>query len=110
MVSHTVVSCFDAENPASLSAEVHRYLRDAMGFEGVIMTDDLIMAAISEGYSSGEAAVLAVLAGNDLLCSSEYGVQYGAVLEAVQSGRISEEQLNASVLRILQWKEHLGLL
>ena len=110
MVSHTVVSCLDEENPASLSPEVHRYLREEMGFAGVIMTDDLVMAAISEGYSAGEAAVLAVLAGNDLLCSSEYPVQYQAVLEAVQSGRIPEEQLNSSVLRILQWKENLGLL
>ena len=110
MISHTIVGCFDEENPASLSPEVHRYLRDAMGFDGVIMTDDLGMAAISGGYSAGEAAVLAVLAGNDLLCSSEYPVQYQAVLEAVQSGRIPEEQLNNSVLRILQWKINLGLL
>lgn len=110
MVSHTVVSCLDEENPASLSQEVHRYLREEMDFQGVIMTDDLVMAAISEGYSAGEAAVLAILAGNDLLCSSEYPVQYQAVLEAVQSGRISEKQLNRSVLRILQWKTDLGLL
>ena len=110
MVSHTVVSCLDEENPASLSLEVHQYLREEMGFAGVIMTDDLVMAAISQGYSAGEAAVLAVLAGNDLLCSSEYPVQYQAVLEAVQSGRIPEEQLNASVLRVLQWKENLGLI
>ena len=57
-----------------------------------------------------EAAVLAVLAGNDLLCSSEYRVQYPAVLEAVKSGRISMTQLDASVMRILQWKRELGLI
>lgn len=110
MVSHTVVSCFDAENPASLSYEVHRYLREDMGFDGVIVTDDLVMEAITDQYGAEEAAVLAVLAGNDLLCSTQYQVQYEAVLQAVKSGRISEEQLNQSVLRILQWKADIGLL
>ena len=110
MVSHTVVSCFDAENPASLSYEVHRYLREDMGFDGVIVTDDLVMEAVTDQYGAEEAAVLAVLAGNDLLCSTQYQVQYEAVLEAVKSGRISEEQLNRSVLRILQWKADIGLL
>lgn len=110
MVSHTVVSCFDAEKPASLSYEVHRYLRENMGFDGVIVTDDLVMEAVTDQYGAEEAAVLAVLAGNDLLCSTQYQVQYEAVLEAVKSGRISEEQLNRSVLRILQWKADIGLL
>lgn len=110
MVSHTVVGCFDAEHPASLSYEVHRYLREDMGFDGVIVTDDLVMEAITDKYGAEDAAVLAVLAGNDLLCSTQYQVQYGAVLEAVKSERISEEQLNRSVLRILQWKADIGLL
>ena len=110
MVSHTVVNCLDGENPASLSEVVHRYLREEMAFDGVIMTDDLVMDAISGKYGPEEAAVLAVLAGNDILCSTEYSVQYQAVLEAVKSGRIPEEQLNQSVLRILQWKTDLGLM
>ena len=55
-------------------------------------------------------SVLAVLAGNDLLCSTDYAVQYAAVLDAVQSGRISAEQLDASILRILGWKKDLGLI
>lgn len=110
LVSHTVVEAFDAELPASLSPAAHEYLRSKMGFDGVIVTDDLVMEAITKAYGAGEAAVLAVLAGNDLLCSSEYKVQYPAVLEAVQDGRISTEQLDASVLRILQWKKELGLI
>lgn len=110
LVSHTIVSAFDAETPASLSPAVHDYLRNQMGFEGVIITDDLVMEAITDAYGAAEAAVLAVLAGNDLLCSSEYEVQYPAVLEAVQSGRITMEQLDASVMRILEWKRDLGLI
>lgn len=110
LVSHNIVTAMDAEFPASLSPAVHDYLRSAMGFEGVIVTDDLVMEAITKAYGPEEAAVLAVLAGNDLLCSSEYQIQYPAVLGAVRSGRISTEQLDASVMRILQWKKELGLI
>ena len=81
-----------------------------MGFEGVIVTDDLVMQAITDSYGAGEAAVLAVLAGNDLLCSTEYQVQYQAVLEAVQTGRIPMELLDTAVTRLLQWKQELGLI
>ena len=110
LVSHNILQAIDNTAPATLSPAVHAYLRSTMGFEGVIVTDDLVMEAITSAYGAGEAAVLAVLAGNDLLCSSEYTIQYPAVLEAVQSGRISMEQLNASVLRILNWKQELGLI
>ncbi len=110
LVSHTIVTAFDAALPASLSPAVHDYLRREMGFAGVIVTDDLVMGAITEAYGAGEAAVLAVLAGNDLLCSSEYQVQYQAVLEAAQSGRIPVETLDNAVKRILTWKQKLQLL
>ena len=110
LVSHTIVSCLDPSTPASLSPEAIGYLREKLGFQGVIVTDDLVMEAITELYGPGESAVLAVLAGNDLLCSSEYQVQYAAVLEAVISGRISRQQLESSVARILHWKYKLGLL
>ena len=109
LVSHTIVEALDSQLPATLSPAVHDYLRNELGFQGVIVTDDLAMQAITDTYGAGEAAVLAVLAGNDLLCSTEYQIQYQAVLEAVQNGRISEEQLNEAVLRILRWKADLGL-
>lgn len=110
LVSHAIVSALDDTMPATLSPAVHNYLRGTMGFDGVIVTDDLVMEAITDTYGAGEAAVLAVLAGNDLLCSTEYPVQYEAVLEAVQSGRITIDQLDAAVLRILKWKKELGLI
>lgn len=110
LISHTVVKCLDSTLPASLSPAVIGYLRNTMGFEGVIVTDDLVMDAITDRYGAGEAAVLAVLAGNDLLCSSEYAIQYNAVLDAVNAGRISLAQVKASVARILQWKYDLALI
>lgn len=109
LVSHNIVEAIDAEYPASLSPEMHRYLRLAMGFDGVVITDDLSMDAIAQQYGSGEAAVLAVLAGNDLLCSTDYPTQYEAVLQACRDGRIGESAIDESVLRILQWKQSLEL-
>lgn len=110
MVSHTVIHAMDPELPATLSPVVHQYLRSVLGFQGVIVTDDLVMEAIRSTYGVGEAAVLALLAGNDLLCCSEYPEQYQAVLEAVVSGRIPMEQIDASLERILRWKQELGLI
>lgn len=110
MVSHTTIACLDPQLPGSLSPAVIGYLRQNMGFDGVIMTDDLAMEAITDVYGVGESAVMAVLAGNDILCCSDYDVQYQAVLQAVQDGRISRERLYESVLRVLRWKQDLGLI
>ena len=110
MVGHIIVEALDPEYPSSLSPAVHRYLREELGFSGVIMTDDLVMQAISDQYGAGEAAVMAVLAGNDLLCSTEYAVQYKAVLQAVLDGRIDIDVLNSAVRNVLEWKIRLGLL
>lgn len=110
LVSHNIIACMDAALPASLSPAVHDILRDELGFEGVIMTDDLIMEAITD-YTGGEnAAVLAVQAGNDMLVSSDFVTQYNAVLAAVQDGTISQERIRESAVRVIRWKMELGLL
>lgn len=110
LVSHNIVTCMDSELPASLSPAVHDILRDELGFEGVILTDDLIMEAITD-YTGGEnAAVLAVQAGNDMLVSSDFVTQYNAVLAAVQDGTISEDRIRESAIRVIRWKMDLGLL
>lgn len=110
LVSHTVVKALDDALPASLSPAVIGYLREEMNFDGVVMTDDLVMQAITDVYGAGESAVLAVLAGNDILCASEYVTQYEAVLAAAQEGQIPIARIDEAVYRILKWKQDLGLL
>lgn len=107
MVSHTVIHALDPENPATLSPAVHQYLREWMGYEGVIITDDLGMQAITDSYGTGQAAVLAVLAGNDMLITWHYEAQYQAVLEAVENGTIPLSRIRQSAGRILRWKQRL---
>ena len=109
-MSHNIVYALDPELPASLSPAVHGYLRYTMGFDGVIITDDLSMAAITELYGTEEAAVLAVLAGNDLLCTTDFTTQYNAVLAAVEDGRIPVETLDKAVTHVLKWKQQLKLI
>lgn len=109
LVSHNIVNCMDSEYPASLSQKVHDILRNEFKFDGVIMTDDLIMDAITDFTGDEAAAVTAAKCGNDLLCCSSVDTQYPAVLEAVQNGEISEAQVDASVKRILKWKQNLGI-
>lgn len=110
LVSHSIVECIDAEKPASLSQAWNTVLRDELGFDGVIITDDLSMGAITQYADNTYAAVSAVLAGNDMLCCTDYDVQYPAVLDAVNNGTIEETRIDESVLRILRWKSKLGLI
>lgn len=110
LVSHTIVEALDPELPSSLSPAVHTYLRETMGFDGVMITDDLYMQAITDQYGAGEAAVLALLAGNDLLCVTDFAVQYEAILEAVYSGRIPFDTLDNAARNVLEWKQELGLI
>lgn len=110
LVCHNIVKCMDSNLPASLSPAVHKILRDDLGFQGVVMTDDLSMDAIKEYTGDEKSAVLAVTAGNDLVVATDFDVQIPAVLAAVRDGSITEDRLNESVLRILKWKLRLGII
>lgn len=111
MVSHNIVHCFDSKNPASISPKVISYLREDMGYDGVIVTDSLTMAGVSSYTGSvGKSAVKAVKAGEDLLCTSEYKKTYSALIKAVEKGEISEKRLDESVRRILLMKCRRGLI
>lgn len=110
LVSHNIVTSMDGTLPASLSPAVNKILRNDLGFNGVIMTDDLVMDGVSELAGDGESAILAIHAGNDLIISSEFDVQIPSVLSAVESGAISMKRIEESVLRILEWKLRLGII
>jgi beta-N-acetylhexosaminidase len=110
LVAHTIVNSIDNTVPASISKPVHELLRNELHFEGVIMTDDLDMAGLSEFIPQNEAALQALQAGNDLVISSTYQEQIPFVVQAVEDGRYLEADLNASVKRVLLWKEALHLL
>ncbi|NLN06968.1 MAG: beta-N-acetylhexosaminidase [Firmicutes bacterium] len=113
MVAHLIVpQVSGSELPASLSAEMLTgILREEMQYTGLIITDALDMDAITDHFSPGEAAVLAAAAGADILLMPEsLPAGYQALLAAVKEGRISNEQLDASVRRILQTKKKRGIL
>ena len=110
LVSHNIVKCMDPNYPASLSKDVHDIIRNELNFNGVIMTDDLSMDAIKEYTGDKEAAVTAILAGNDLLIATNYEEQIPAVLDAIKNKQISEKRLDESVKRVLNWKLNLGIL
>ena len=114
MVAHILLSQVDPDYPASLSHRVVTgLLRGEMGFDGVVCTDDLTMGAVSNTYGMGEAAVLAVEAGCDLLLvchgADNLTAARDALLEAADSGRLSPERLDESVKRILSLKAEYGL-
>jgi len=107
MVSHAAAPALDEENiPSSLSKKVITdVLRGELGFEGVVITDALDMAAITEYYPPEEAAVMALEAGADMLLMPEdFEKAYNAVLAAVQDGTISEERIDESLDRIYRVK------
>lgn len=110
LVSHNIVECMDSEKPASLSAAVHDILRNDLGFDGIIITDDLSMEAILQYTDGQSAAVEAVLAGNDMLCCTDFTTQIPAVIDAVNNGTISQERIDQAVLRILASKIELGII
>ena len=110
LVSHNIVTCFDSEYPASLSPEIHRILREELGFNGVVITDDLVMGAIQDFCGEVDSAVLAVEAGNDMLISTDFESQYQAIMNAINEGRITEERIDESVRRILTLKINMGLM
>jgi len=110
MTAHLHIPALDAHYPATLSkATLTNLLRQQMGFEGLIVTDALIMGAITHTYGPYEAAVLAVEAGADvLLMPVDPEGCIKAVIEAVTTGRIAPERILASVERLWRAKQRVA--
>ena len=113
MVGHLVYPAIDPGRSASLSRDAINMLRADLGFDGVVVTDDLAMAGATGGGTVADAAVKAVGAGADLLVISsapqEQADAYVAVVEAVRSGEIPRSRLEESVGRLLAVKETYDL-
>ncbi len=105
MTTHTKYLAIDTEYPATMSpAVIQKLLREELGYNGVVCTDCMEMKAVADNYGPGESAVLAALAGVDLILVShtrEYQeMAYAALVEAAKAGRLSEEFIDAAVARI----------
>lgn len=109
MVSHAMYPQIDSDHPASLSkAIITDWLRKDIGYNGVVVTDDMDMGALANHYTFGDMAVQSILAGSDILlvCHEYEHMQeaYNGLMKAVKDGRISKERLDESVERILLMK------
>ena len=115
MVAHVTVPALDsAPNRVATTSRaiVDGLLKEEMGFNGIVVTDALDMAALTRLYAQniGRAAVDSFNAGNDvLIIPADLDASYRSLLEAVQSGEISRQRLDQSVRKILELKASLGL-
>jgi beta-N-acetylhexosaminidase len=115
MVAHVTVPALDSDpnHVATISpAIVSDLLEKQLGFKGIIVTDALDMAGLTHLFANdiGRAAVESFKAGNDLLLiPADFPASYNSMLKAVQSGEITRERLDHSVLKILKTKASLGL-
>jgi beta-N-acetylhexosaminidase len=120
MTGHLAYPAIDAA-PASLSPEWHRILREELGFDGVVVTDDMLMLqanGLPEYADPGENAVRAIAAGSDLLLyvlpadPSDFGISVGGLVDsivaAVHSGRLDEARLDDAVERVLELRRSLA--
>lgn len=110
LVSHNIVEAMDKNAPASISPAVHKILRDELQFNGVIITDDLAMQGAKKYVGEKNAAVLALKAGADMLCSTDFVNDIAAVKAAVANGEIKEKDIDEHVLRVLRAKINLGII
>lgn len=108
MVSHLIINAIDPDYPSSISRKVHDVLRKELGFEGVIMTDDLEMQGIVQFSENPEVA--AVLAGNDMLITPDPEKMAASILAAVSDGTIPQKTIDDAVMRILTMKLTAGLI
>jgi beta-N-acetylhexosaminidase len=113
MVGHIAVPAYDtaAGIPASVSPHlIEGVLDHYLKFNGLVVTDALAMKGVSEKYHSGEASVLAIKAGADIvLMPPDPDVAIDAIIAAVKRGEISEERIDASVRKLLAMKQWAGL-
>ena len=113
MVGHISLPAYDTIKgiPATVSPRIMSdLLRKDFGFDGLVVTDAMRMRGVASKYGPGEASVLAIKAGTDIvLMPADIDLAIDAIIAAVRRGEISEERIDASVRRVLQAKQGVGL-
>ena len=107
LVSHNIVNSIDSTNPASLSTDIHNILRNELNFTGIIITDDISMGAVS---NIDDTASKAILAGNELIITTDYEESFNSIKNAVNNGSINEELIDKLAFRVISWKYYKGLM
>lgn len=102
LVSHNIVTSIDPDNPSSLSRKVHDILVKDLDFNGITITDDLEMNALTGDYK--EIIYKAITAGNNLIIVADYKKSIESVLQLVKENRINEELINKLTFKLLEWK------
>lgn len=112
MVGHIIIDGLSNNLPSDLSSDiVTGWLKNELNFNGIVITDSHSMEAITDNYSSGEASVMAIQSGVDIVLMPENLEQsVNAILSAIDNGEISESRIDESVLKILNQKDKLGIL
>ncbi len=115
MVSHIILDKIDNSNPSSLSKKIITdILRNDLGFNKIVMTDDMNMGAITNNMSVEKASIESIKAGSDIILIGNGVETVKSVIEeiklAVDNNEISEERINESVYRILKLKEKYKIL
>ena len=104
MISHNIIVNIDNEYPSSLSKKIHDLLRNEYGYTGLIVTDSLAMGAIIKYTKNVSPAVLAVLAGNDIIITFNLKEHIEAVIKAVDNNQIDMSLIEKAAKRVIAWK------
>jgi beta-N-acetylhexosaminidase len=113
MMSNRVITSgdsVDSSRPMSLSKPWHDYLRDELGFEGVIILSDVASGVFNEYAGEQVKSVMAIEAGNDMIWATYYEEEIEGVLAAIENGTLSIQDVDDSVVRVLTWKLRYGLI
>lgn len=107
LVSHNTITSIDSINPASLSKEINNILREKLNFTGIVITDDIAMGATEKIENK---TTKAIIAGNDLIITTDYLESINEIKSSLERKEIDEELLDKHVLRVLSWKYYKGMM
>ncbi len=107
MISHNTVTALDDKFPASISIDNHNYLRNALNFKGMVITDALNMGATANIENMG---IKSLLAGNNILITQNYVRDIKEIIDNINNGYLSEEYIKSLTIKVLSWKMEMGLI